>query len=228
MLAIIPARGGSKGLPGKNIKELHGKPLIAYSIETALNSKYVTSVFVSTDDEEIAKIARFFGAQCPWLRPAHLATDDALAVDTYIHVIDKLESLGSDKIENFIVLQPTSPLRTAEDINNAVEMFITKNADSVISYTEDEKPINWSKYVEKDNRLTNIFPESIKNRQSLKKTYHPNGAIYVFATKLIREKKYYSNNTFAYLMDRKKSIDIDTLDDFLYAEFLLKKEKNNR
>lgn len=227
MLAIIPARGGSKGLPGKNIKLLEGKPLIAHTIEAAKNSKHITRVIVSTDDEEIAKVAIAFGAECPFLRPAELATDTAMAVDTYIHILDRIESEEKTAIKEFVVLQPTSPLRISADIDGAINLFLDKKADSVISYTEDAKPIFWSKYLGDDLRLSNIFPETIDNRQGLKKTYHPNGAVYVFSSKLIRSKQYYTENTYAYLMDVKSSVDIDTIDDFLYAEFLLERKRRD-
>lgn len=224
MLAIIPARGGSKGLVGKNILPLRGKPLIAYTIEAAKKSKYITRVIVSTDDQEIAETAVKFGAECPFMRPPELANDTAMAVDTYNHVLDEIERIQKDKVNELVILQPTSPLRSTEDLDNAIALFLEKKADSVISYTEDSKPIFWSKYVGDDLRLSNIFPDTIDNRQKFKSTYHPNGAIYVFSSKLIREKIYYTENTYAYLMDRKRSVDIDTIDDFLYAEFLLERQ----
>ena len=223
MLAIIPARGGSKGLPGKNIKELLGKPLLAYTIESALNSKLIDEVIVSTDDEKIALVAKKYGATIPFIRPKELAKDDSLAVDNYIYTINRLNNEFGYQIEDFVVLQPTSPLRTSNDIDSAIEMFKKNKADSVISYTEEQHPISWHKYLENDLTLVNIFNEEIKNRQDYKISYYPNGAIYVFRFSLIQQRKYYSNKTFAYIMSRKNSIDIDTIDDFEYAEFLLSK-----
>ncbi len=222
MLAIIPARGGSKGLPGKNIKLLAGKPLIAYTIEAALKANHITEVIVSTEDPKIADIAQECGASIPFMRPIELANDTALSVDAYIYTLDKLEQDFSKIHNEFVVLQPTSPLRKSEDIDQAIEMFYNKDADSIISYTEEQHSIFWHKYLEEDGRLSPIFKdEKLGNRQELKKTYYPNGAIYVFKSSLIKSKKYYTDKTFAYIMDRQNSIDIDTIEDFDHAEYLM-------
>ena len=141
MIAIIPARKGSKGLPGKNIKDLIGKPMIAYSIEEALKSKHIKEVVISTDCKEIQEVALKFGAKSPFLRPEHLATDNAKAVDNYIYVIDRLNKEFGYDVKDFVVLQPTSPLRKVEDIDGSIELFKGKNADSVISFTEEHHPI---------------------------------------------------------------------------------------
>ncbi|MFT6814181.1 MAG: CMP-N,N'-diacetyllegionaminic acid synthase [Sphingobacteriales bacterium] len=224
MIAVIPARSGSKGLPGKNIKSLKGKPLIAYTIEAALNSKLITDVILSTDSYEIEKIAIKFGAKSPFLRPAHLASDKALSIDNYIHLIGELNKTKEEKIENFVVLQPTSPLRTAEDIDSAINLFNEKKADSVISYTQEKHPISWHKYVNQENKFQDIFNDDAKNRQDYRPSYYPNGAIYIFKTKLINSKKYYSENSYAYIMNHLNSVDIDTIEDFEYVEFLLCKK----
>ena len=128
MVAIIPARGGSKGLPGKNIKNLNGKPLIEWTIEAALKSKCIDKVVISTDDTNIASISENAGATVPFLRPQDLATDHSLAIDVYLYTIDKLIENTSKKYSSFIVLQPTSPLRNSDDIDNAVELFNVKKA----------------------------------------------------------------------------------------------------
>lgn len=222
MLAIIPARSGSKGLPGKNIKELLGKPLIAYSVEAALCSKAITEVVVSTDDKEIADIAVKFGANCPFLRPPELATDSALAVDAYIYTIERLMKERLTTIDNVIILQPTSPLRLPADIDGCVDLFTEKSADSVVSYTEEAHPITWHKYISDENRIESIFQEEIKNRQDYRKSYYPNGAVYVFKYSMIKEKTYYTEKSYAYIMPRNRSVDIDYLEDFLYVEYLLK------
>lgn len=220
MLAIIPARGGSKGLPGKNVKLLHGKPLIAYTIEAAKAARHVSRVIISTDDTEIAKIAIQYGAECPFMRPEFLATDEARGIDVHKYTLDKL---GEENIaiREFIILQPTSPLRTASDIDCAIELFRTKKADSVISYCKEPHPIRWHKYINKDGKFENIFPDTINNRQDERASYYPNGAIYIFKRELINKDLYYTENSYAYIMERKKSVDIDTIDDFEYAEFLL-------
>ena len=222
MLAIIPARGGSKGLPGKNIKLLNGKPLIAYTIEAAMAAKKISRIIVSTDNRQIAKVAMDYGAESPFLRPEHLATDTALSIDIYDYTLSEIEKQEAVKIEKFMVLQPTSPLRTAEDIDNAIELFNIKSADSVISYCQEYHPIKWHRYVTNEGKLKNIFEETLNNRQEERPSYFPNGAIYIIKRDLIKKRSYISDNSYAYIMDKKKSIDIDTIEDFEYAEFLLK------
>lgn len=228
MLAIIPARGGSKGLPGKNIKLLNGKPLIAYTIESALKAKEITRVIVSTDDDDIAKISKEYGAEIPFMRPAHLATDTALSIDAYEYTLRKLELDENLKIENFIVLQPTSPLRTSENIDAAIRLFKEKNAFSVISFCQEHHPISWHKYISNSGNLESIFEEKLQNRQDIKTTYYPNGAIYIMRKDVFVARNYYSKETYAYLMDRKTSIDIDTYEDFDYAEFIFYKKQNKK
>ncbi|MGF1726746.1 cytidylyltransferase domain-containing protein [Photobacterium nomapromontoriensis] len=223
MIAIIPARGGSKGLPGKNIKLINGKPLIAYTIEAALQSKYITDVIVSTDDNEIYKTALKFGVKDTFLRPKELAQDDSFAIDNYNYTIDRLRNEFGMSIDAFIVLQPTSPLRNVSDIDNAIELFFEKNADSVISYTEEQHPVVWHKYINNIGKLENIFNDDfLKNRQEIRTSYYPNGAIYLFKSDLIKSGRYYSNNTYPFLMPRSRSVDIDTIEDFEYARFLMK------
>ena len=224
MIALIPARGGSKGLPGKNIRLLNGKPLIAYAIEAALKAKHIDRVIISTDDEEIARVAVEYGAELPFMRPAELASDTAMAVDNYIYTIDRLEKEGGKPIEAFVVLQPTSPLRIAEDIDGAVELFLKKEADSVISYTKEAHPVVWHKYLDNESRFVDIFDANIKNRQENRVSYYPNGAVYVFRTAIIRERKYYTDRSYAYVMPRSRSVDIDFIEDFEYAEFLLNRK----
>lgn len=225
MLAIIPARGGSKGLPGKNIRLLNGKPLIAYTVEAALKAKHIDRVIISTDDEEIASIAVKYGAELPFMRPAELASDTAMAIDNYIYTIGRLEKESGTPIDAFVVLQPTSPLRTAEDIDGAIELFDQKGADSVISYCQEAHPVIWHKYLDAEGRFVDIFESNIKNRQDNRVSYYPNGAVYVFKSSVIRERKYYTNKSFAYIMPRTRSVDIDFIEDFEYAEFLLRRRQ---
>ena len=222
MIAIIPARKGSKGLPGKNIKDLIGKPMIAYSIEEALKSKHITEVVISTDCKEIEEVAVKYGAKSPFLRPEHLATDNAKAVDNYIYVIDRINKEFGYDVKDFVVLQPTSPLRKVEDIDGSIELFKGKNADSVISFTEEHHPIEWHKYITDEGKFENIFEERLINRQEIKKSYFPNGAVFVFDYELIKQGKYYSDNSYAYIMPRFRSVDVDTIEDFKYIEFLMK------
>ena len=226
MIAIIPARCGSKGLPGKNIRDLHGKPMIAYTIKKALESKYIENVIVSTDCKEIEEVAKKFGAKSHFLRPEELALDDSKAIDNYIYTVDRLNSNFGYNIKNFIVLQPTSPLRVVDDIDDAVDIFQRKNADSVVSFTEEYHPIEWHKYLTEEGKFENIFNERLLNRQEYKPSYFPNGAIYVFKYELIKRNLYYSDNSYAHIMPRHRSVDIDTLEDFQYAEFLIS-QKND-
>lgn len=221
MIALIPARGGSKGLPGKNVRSLCGKPLIAHTIASARAAASVDRIVVSTDDPAIAEVAVAYGAEVPFLRPAELATDTAMAVDNYIYTIGRLEREWGMAIESFVVLQPTSPLRTGADIDGAVRLFEERRADSVVSYTPEAHPVRWHKYLDEDGRLVDIFEPSIANRQEYRTSYYPNGAIYVFRTEVIRVRKYYTDRSFAYVMPRCRSVDIDTLEDFRYAEFLM-------
>ena len=223
MIALIPARGGSKGLPGKNIKLLNGKPLIAYTIEAALKSISISAVYVSTDCAEIASVAREYGALAPDLRPDYLATDSALAIDLYQFMISEWEKEGLT-VNHFMVLQPTSPLRKAEHIEEAIALFNEKKADSVVSYTKEAHPIYWHKYITEELTFEAVFEEKLANRQSLKPSYYPNGAIYIFSKNLIQQNKYFSEKSFAYVMDRKYAVDIDYQDDFDYAAFLLSKQ----
>jgi len=224
MIAIIPARGGSKGLSGKNIRLLQGKPLIAYTIEQALKAKNISKVIVSTDDKEIAEIALQYGGEVPFMRPEHLASDTALSIDSYIYTINRLKDKNDTDIKEFIVLQPTSPLRTCEDIDKAIDLFYEKKADSIISYTEEHHPILWHKQINDNLSFTNIFEDKLQNRQDIKTSYYPNGAIFIFKFDLILQKKYYSDKTYAYIMPRNRSVDIDTIDDFEYVEFLMQKK----
>lgn len=223
MIAIIPARGGSKGLPGKNIRLLNGKPLIAHAIDCALHAKSIDRVIVSTDDQQIADVARKFGAEVPFLRPDYLASDTAQAVDNYIYTIDRLSKAWRTPIDAFVVLLPTTPLRISADVDRAVELFHEKNADSVISYTPEAHPIRWHKYLTEDNAFESILDDTIANRQDLRVSYYPNGAVYVFRTSMIKQRLYYTDKSYAYVMPRERSVDIDTIDDFEYAEFLLKR-----
>lgn len=221
MLAIIPARGGSKGLPGKNIKCLNGKPMIAYTIEAALQSSQISRVIVSTDCEDIAKQAIEYGAEVPFFRPKELASDQSLAIDTYLYMFDRLKEGKYEHGGVMVVLLPTCPLRNSVDVDAAIDLFKAKNADSVISYTREKHPVSWHRFIDDEGRLHTIFPERMSNRQDEKVSYYPNGAIFVFTEDLLRQGKYYSDMSYSYLMPGDRSVDVDTLEDFQYAEFLM-------
>lgn len=226
MIAIIPARGGSKGLPGKNIKLLNGKPLIVYTIEAALNSEKISRVIVSTDDIEIANIALQYGAEIPFMRPDFLASDHAKSIDVYNYTIERLENEEKIKINEIVVLQPTSPLRTSKHIDEAIDIYLKKNAESVISYCKEDHPIFWHKFINEEGKFEEIFSEDHqKNRQDIRPTYHPNGAIYILRKELLLSENYYTKNSYVYIMDNDCSVDVDSLDDFEFALWQITKNK---
>lgn len=228
MLAIIPARGGSKGLPGKNTKLLNGVPLICHTIKAALSSKLITRLIVSTDSNEIASVAKKCGAEVPFLRPSNLASDNSMVMDTYLHLVDRLTEQSSKTIDEFVALLPTAPLRLSKDIDESIKIFNDNKADSVISVVESPVPIQWYKRILKDGRLQNYLPhfDAVKNRQEEEKTYIPNGAVYVFRTNILRSKrKYYTDKTYPYIMPIERSADIDNLLDFSWVENLLINQK---
>jgi N-acylneuraminate cytidylyltransferase/CMP-N,N'-diacetyllegionaminic acid synthase len=225
MLALIPARGGSKGLPGKNIRPFAGLPLIAHTIQAARVAVSITRVVVSTDDEAIAAVAKAHGAEVPFLRPAALAGDASPAIEAYLHACRTLEELGSPAIDELVVLLPTSPLRMAPDIDQAVGQFRLRQADAVISVTPSAHPLHWAKVVDGQGVLRDAHPGGAannRNRQDYPPTFMPNGAIYVFRRALLeRRDGYYTERTYPMVMPKQRSIDIDDHYDFAIAEFLL-------
>ena len=183
--ALIPARGGSKRLPRKNVKLLNSKPLIAWSVEVAKASKYIDQVIVSTDDEEIKQISEQYGAEVPFIRPEHLSNDTASSFDVIKHAI---EQLGIEDQNHLIVLlQPTSPLRTTFDIDKALEFFKTNDADGVVSISECEHSPLWANSLPENFSMKNfIRPELVgKRSQDLPKYYRLNGSIYISDSKVI-------------------------------------------
>ncbi|MCU1800325.1 cytidylyltransferase domain-containing protein [Pectobacterium parvum] len=218
-LAIIPARGGSKRLPRKNVKLLHGKPLIAWTIDAALAAKTIDDVIVSTDDGEIASIARQYGAQVPFIRPASLASDTSTTEDVIRHAVDFMSVKNNyDKV---IILQPTSPLRTAENIDEANLFFDSQNANAVVSVTECEHNPNWINGIDATYSLEG-FMDAKNFRKG--KFYRLNGAMYIIKKELSSDfSVFYKKESFAYIMSNKCSVDIDTEIDFEYASFLFNK-----
>lgn len=220
MLAIIPARGGSKRLPGKNVMLLNGKPLIAYTIEQAMACEEITDVIVSTDDDEIAKIASEYGASIPFMRPAHLASDNTSTLEVLSYTIDRYESQTNSQISTIALLQPTSPLRSVQDISQCIKKFNESGADSVIAFTVEKHPISWHKVISTDSQ---IEPIEIKfhDEPLQDQTYYPNGSIYIIKKELVEIGDLYKGRSLAYIMPYERSVDIDDRDDFLYAEFLM-------
>lgn len=221
MIALIPARGGSKGLPNKNIKELNGKPLIQYTIDAALKAPSIKRVLVSTDSKEIADIAKKLGAETPFLRPSELATDNAKAIDVYNHAITYLENENTEELEEIVILLPTCPLRDYDDIENAIKLYKDRRADSVVSFTKESHPVYWHAWYHDDLKVDFIFDHRNQNRQDLKKSIYPNGAIFIIKSELIKAGTYYNSSSLTYIMTKEKSVDIDTLYDFKLAEFLM-------
>ena len=225
IIAIIPARGGSKGVPRKNIKKLGGKPLIAYTIDEALKSKYLDHVFVSTEDPEIAKVSKECGAQVIG-RPSALADDTSKTVEAILHAVEYLER--EDIHPRIIVLlQPTSPLRSTEDIDAAVKLYLDNECDSVIGVCEPDHSPFWC-FTLSGRYLQTLFDKKYDNtrRQDLPKVVMPNGAIYVSSPKSIRKNEgFYGDRTIAYCMPPERSIDIDTPLDFTIAEVLIRKKR---
>lgn len=227
ILAIIPARGGSKGIPRKNIKTLAGKPLIAWSIEAGKKSKYIDRIIVSTEDKEIRDISLVYGAEVPFLRPKELAQDNTSSVDTIVDVIMKLKDIEKLEYDFVLLLQPTSPLRNEKHIDESIDLLISNldKYNALISVTELEHPVYWNRNIDDSQRLRN-FMEYDKNknyrRQDFMKTYRLNGAIYLIKTDaFLNYKNFETKDTLAYIMNRKSSIDIDCIDDLELAEYYM-------
>jgi len=220
-LAIIPARGGSKRLPRKNVLELNGKPLISWSIEAGLKSKYIDKIVVTSEDKEILDISEKYGAETI-IRPKELASDTATTFDTVVHTIK-----NNEKYDYIVLLQPTSPLRNRNHINEAIELLEKKKADAIISVSEMEHNPLWSNTLPNDEAMNNFLRNEVLNKRSqdLEKYYRLNGAIYICKIeKLLEEKSFFlKDNIFAYKMDRKSSIDIDEEIDFKIAKVLMDK-----
>lgn len=228
VLAIIPARSGSKGIKDKNIRELNGKPLIAYTIEVARESNLFEDIVVSTDSEKYAKISKEYGAVVPFLREEKLSSDTASSLDVILDVLEKMEKLGK-RYETLVLLQPTSPLRTVENLKEAYNLYLKNKANAVVSVCEMEHSPLWSNILPIDNKMDGFLKKiGNKNRQQLEKYYRINGAVYIANTEYFRKyKDFYYENSYAYIMPRENSIDIDEEIDFKIAEFLMK-EKGNK
>lgn len=228
IIAIIPARSGSKGIKDKNIKQLNGKPLIAYTIEAAIKSNVFEDVLVSTDSESYKKIAEKYGAWVPFLRSNKLSQDVTTTNDVIEDVLIELKNNGKE-YDSLMVLQPTSPLRDEQDIINAVKLFYDKNANSVISMCECEHSPIFTKELNDQMELDG-FLDGLKSvrRQDIKKFHRLNGAIYLMNVNYFLEyKNYYEKDSYAYIMSNNRSVDIDQELDFYLAETIIKYGKSN-
>jgi CMP-N,N'-diacetyllegionaminic acid synthase len=224
VLAVIGARGGSKTLPGKNVALLGGKPLIGWTIEAALGAALVNRTIVTTDDPEIAMVARRHGAELPFMRPAKLAGDETPSTDAIIHAVEWLESYDNYRPDIVVSLQPTSPQRTAADIDAALSLMTARDADSVVSVTPADPHPYWTKTLDADGWITAFIPteKPIIRRQDLPPVYALNGAIYAATREvLLTTRSWYTARTAAYIMPSERSLDIDTAMDFRIAQTMI-------
>ena len=225
ILCLIPARAGSKRLTGKNLKLLNGKPLVAWTIEAALQSSSVVDVVVSTESSEIANIAIEYGASVPFIRPSSLAEDDTSSIAVVLDALHQLQCQGKF-YDQVILLQPTSPLRTAKEIDAGVDFYFHKGALAVIGVCEVEHHPFWSNKLPADFSMENFLPEQHINlrSQDLPLYYRINGAFYMADVReVIKQRRFFlSQKIFGFLMSRESSVDIDTKLDFILADILLK------
>lgn len=212
VLALITARGGSKGLPRKNVLLAGGKPLIAWTVQAALESQFIDRVVLSSDDDEIMVAAEAAGCEVPFRRPSHLATDKASSMDVVKHALQELP--GYDYV---VLLQPTSPLRTSEDIDAAFQLMLSKNSPACASVSEVDQSPYWMYQLTNENKLINILEplENLSRRQDLPTIYTLNGAIYIAKVEwLLKIEKFVNTETIAYLMPKNRALDIDDINDF--------------
>ena len=220
VLAIIPARGGSKEIPRKNIREVGGKPLIAWTIEEAKKSKYIDRLILSSENEEIIKVAKAWGCEVSFVRPMELAQDDTPGIEPVLHAIKSIH----EKYDYVVILQPTSPLRKVEDIDGCIELCAKRNVPACVSVTEPDKSPYWMFTINKKGQL-NSFVASVRpvtRRQDLPRVYALNGAVYVAKKDwLEKNKTFISEETVAYVMGKERSVDVDDLFDLQLCEFFL-------
>jgi N-acylneuraminate cytidylyltransferase len=221
-LAIIPARGGSKRIPKKNLVKLGDKPLIYHTIAAAKKSEYLNRVIVSTDDEEIAKVSEEFGAEVV-KRPPELATDESPMIDTVFHVIETLKKREGTKIGLIVLLQPSTPLRTNQDIDDAIQLFKNNECESIISVSDSRESPFWSHIIENKYLIPLLGMDNYyKRSQDLPKTYMENGALYILTPDTLNKyRSFYTPATIPYKMPFERSIDIDDQLDLILAETLM-------
>lgn len=221
--ALIPARGGSKRLPRKNVKILGTKPLIAWSIDAAYQSKYIDQVVVSTDDMEIKLVSETYHAQVPFIRPESLSNDFASSFDVIAHAINTLHLHGDNHL--IVLLQPTSPFRTSHEIDQALAFFLECNANGVVSVSKTDHNPLWSNQLPADLSMENFIRPEVQGRRSqdLPSFYRLNGSIYIYKTTELLKKNhiFYDKSVYGYITTDTTAIDIDTEFDFKMAEFLL-------
>jgi len=225
VLAIIPARGGSKGVPRKNIRDVAGKPLIAWTLEEAAKSEYIDRIVVSTDDQEIADTAVQWGGEVPFLRPAELARDDTPGIAPVIHMLSTIRPT----YDLVILLQPTSPLRAVADIDGAIALLVDQNAKACVSVVEPDKSPYWMYSLNNSGHLKPLLKGDYVRRQDIPPVYALNGAVYVADVNwLLFEQTFVNNETLAYVMPQERSIDIDTEMDLMFVNQLVTNSINSR
>lgn len=229
-LAIIPARSGSKGLKDKNILPLNGKPLLVHSMDAAFSSGCFDTVHVSTDSEKYAGIARQYGADVPFLRSAETSSDNATSWSAMLEVLKNYERMGKS-FDTVALLQPTSPLRTPDDIRGAYRLMEEKGAETVVSVCATEHSPLWCNTLPEDNCMDGFLPpEAEGRRQALSTYYRLNGALYLLKVPALQRqgKVVYNAGCYAYIMSTERSVDIDTSLDFLMVEELLRQDGRDR
>ena len=225
ILGIIPARGGSKAIPRKNLAVLANKPLLAWTVEVAIQSDSLDRVVISTDDPEIAEVGKKLGAEVPFLRPREFATDRATSMDVILHAIRWFDENESYRPDHVLLLQPTSPLRTVTDIRKSIKLLLAKRADSVVSVCEAHQHPLWMKGINEEGKLVDLYPQSPTptRRQDLPPVFALNGAIYLaLRTFLLSERTFISERTYAYVMPENRSLDVDNPWDLHLADLILR------
>lgn len=223
IVTVITARSGSKGLPDKNIRQLCGKPMLAYSIEAAIISGVSDFILVSTDSPQYAQIARAYGALVPFMRSSVASSDTASSWDVLKEVVAHLSDIG-ERFDAVLLLQPTSPLRSAADIQEAVSLFVEKKANAVVSVCESEHPPQWFGLLDSSLSLEGFLDSRFAElrRQDLPKYYRMNGAVYIVDIDFLMDMVGICvPGCYAYVMPISRSVDVDTLEDFAYAEYIL-------
>ena len=223
LLGLIPARGGSKGIPRKNIREFAGRPLIAWAIEAALKSRHLATVVVSTEDHEIAEISKSYGAKIPFMRPEFLAQDSTPGIDPILHALEHLPDF-----DGVVLLQPTSPLRTSEDIDAIISLAGEHGVPSAVSVVACKAHPNWMFEIDGNKCLRSLSKTSlVPRRQDLSQLYTPNGALYLANCHWLKKtRNFFTEETISYVMPAERSCDIDNECDWKIAEYLFKQQKN--
>lgn len=222
ILALIPARGGSKGIKDKNIIDLCGKPLIAYSIECGLQSKYIDSVVVTTDSEKIAEVSRQHGARVPFMRPAELALDTSSTMEAVLHAVGTLKEMG-ENYDAFVLLQPTQPLRTSEDVDKAIEVYVAKGEEDLISVSPVSEHPFLMRTIGEDGQLHQAlsYAKDIR-RQDAPPYYRVDGCIYINNIAKLDKNSQFAKNAVPFIMEHSHAVDIDDPVDLHVAEYYLK------